>query len=92
MICIIYEDGLHDLILALNSKVDSHSCISCDSISQVLSPKHEILSRPLRTVLFLGVLTRDFCSFKGNKSLKIFHARLYTTLNISIARNRRSLI
>ena len=92
MIYIIYKDGLHDLILALNSKLDSHSCISCDSISQILSPKHEIPSRPLPTVLFLSVLTRDFCSFKGNKSLKIFYARLYTTLNISIATDRRSLI
>ena len=28
--------GLHDLILTSNSKRDSHSCISCDNISQIL--------------------------------------------------------
>ena len=61
--------------------------------------KYKILSKQSRTSLFLGILKKDFCwklkffcSFSGNKGLKIFSRRPFTTLNISVVRNKRFLI
>ena len=53
--------GFCDLILTLYSKRDSLYCIYFGNISQIFGPKHEMFSKPLRTVLFLGILKEDFC-------------------------------
>ena len=44
--------------LLVNSKRVSHSSISDGSISQIFGPRYDMLSKPLRTVSFLGVLKR----------------------------------
>ena len=91
--------GFHHLILILNSKKDLHSCISCANISQFFGLNTRSFSKQSRTSLFLGILKKDFCwklkffcSFSGNKGLKIFSRRPFTTLNISVVRNKRFLI
>ena len=51
--------GFHVLMLILNSKRDSHYCISCGNISQICCPEYEMLSKPLRNVLFLSILKEN---------------------------------
>ena len=53
--------GFHDLILTSNFKRDSHSGISCGSISQIFLPKYETLSRLLCTILFGDILQKEYC-------------------------------
>ena len=48
--------GFQDFTLLLNSKRVSHSYISDGSISQIFGLRYDMLSKPLRTVLFLGIL------------------------------------
>ena len=40
----------------------SHSCISCDSVSQIFAPVNEMLSKSLRIAFY--------CFYDGNNSLK----------------------
>ena len=48
--------GFRDLTLLLNSKRVSHSYISDGSMSHIFGSKYDMLSKPLRTVSFLGIL------------------------------------
>ena len=52
--------GFQDFTLLLNSKRVSHSCISDGSVFQIYGPKYEMLSKPFRTVSFLGILKKEF--------------------------------
>ena len=73
----------------LEPKRASYSCISFSIFSRNFGPKYEMLSKPLRTVLFLGTLKKRIFASRYYFSVLIFGARSSTTLNISTARNRR---
>ena len=54
--------GFQDFTLFLKARV-SYSCISSGNISQIFDPKYNMLSKPLNTVSFLGILKKSLCPF-----------------------------
>ena len=50
-----------DFTLLSDSKRVLHCCIYDGRISQMFGPKCDMLSKPLRTVSFLGILKKSLC-------------------------------
>ena len=53
--------GFHGLILTLNVKRDSYSCIYCCNISEILGPKYEMSSMIITHCLIFRYLKKDLC-------------------------------
>ena len=64
-------------MLLLNPKRVLHSCVSDGSVSQIFGPKYDMLSKPLHTASFLGILKKSLCLIIVGflKSLMIVGAR-----------------